>query len=251
MTPSSVAAPSTALPHAAAQLTAKEPAARTEPLEAGDLAPLDAIAADTAFAGLFYLAGRALEIDLAEQLWAAGLPEGRVLAHVAAALLGDLEDPAWRWFGGAFDATPAMPPVPAWAVTEVVEHTQHALGRRLVRFGVSLTPATLTTQLEHLARALVPAVPLEPTAARLVTRSTAALVAITCARLDVTPSVTAVRELCTRPGRLVRTPDELHVIIPIAHADVTHRRAGLDHDPGHVAWLKRKLRIELAGATTL
>ena len=143
------------------------------------------------------------------------------------------------------------PTVPAWAVTEVVEHTQHALGRRLVRFGVSLTPATLTTQLEHLARALVPAVPLEPTAARLVTRSAAALVAITCARLDVTPSVTAVRELCTRPGRLVRTPDALHVIIPIAHAEIGHRRAGLDHDPGHVAWLKRKVRIELAGATTL
>lgn len=237
-------------PHAAAPRTDAEPAP-TAPVAAHDRAPIDAVEAETAFAGIFYLAARALEIELAEQLWAAGLPEGRVLAHVAAVLLGDLQDPAWRWFGGAFDEMPAMPPVPAWAATEVLDHTQHALGRRLVRFGVSQTPAALSAQLDHLAGALAPAIPLEPTAARIVTRSAAALVAITCARLEVTPSVTAVCELCARSGRLVRTPDELHVVISSAYADVKHRRAGLDHDPGYVAWLKRKVRIELVGAESL
>lgn len=56
----------------------------------------------TRFGGLFYLMSLALELGIAELLWKACLPEGLILAHAAALLLGpDPEgDPAPAMFGG-------------------------------------------------------------------------------------------------------------------------------------------------------
>ena len=242
-----VAGKATAAPRTAPDVPAAAAAAPAEAAVTGD----PGIAAQTEAAGLFYLVARVLEIDLAERLWAVGLPEGDVLAHVAAALLGGIADPAWRWFGGTFDRTPGLPAVPAWAPPEIEDGVQTALGRRLVRFGIALTPAVLGAQLDHLATALPPPFPLEPVLARIVSRGAAAIACITCARLGVPPSVSTVRAVCTRPGTLVRSAAELHVVIPIRYLDLDYRRAGLDQDPGHVPWLRRTLRIELAGAAEL
>src|SRR5262249_37858873 len=150
------------------------------------------------FAGLFYLVGRVLEIELAERLWAAGIQEGDVLAHIAATILGTVDDPAWAYFGGAFEQQPRSRLVEPWAVTEVVETVQHSLGRRLVRFGVTVSPETLGNQLDQLACTLVSPVVLDPTLSRVVSRGAAALCVLVGARLGRPPSLENVRAVCAR-----------------------------------------------------
>lgn len=247
-----------------AATAASPPGAADEPVLAAPVvnapvAPLSAatelpsthmLCAETEYAGLFYLAGRVLEIDLAERLWAAGLPEGDVLVHVAAALLGR-DDVACRWFGGAFSEPPLTPDVAAWAETELREQVQHALGIRLVRFGVETTPDELDLQLGRLAAELPAVTSLPGTLARTVSRAAAALATITAARLGEPPSAALIRTVLTRLGTLTLDPTTLTVAIPIAHLALAHRRAGLDHDPGQLPWLRRRLTITFTGTSEL
>jgi hypothetical protein len=206
---------------------------------------------NTEHAGLFYLIGRVLELDLAEHLWAAGLPEGDVLAHVATAIVGTDADPAPHWFGGVFDGAPARPDVPTWARDEVNERVMHSLGRRLVRCGVDTTPARLDTSLDALANAHRPAAPLERSLASIVQRSAAALTALVAARLGVDASAALTRGVCARPGRLILDADHLVVSIPSAYVEIDYRRAGLDHDPGRAPWLRRRVTFAFPGADEL
>jgi hypothetical protein len=211
---------------------------------------LDDVAA-TAHAGLFYLIGRVLELDLAEHLWCAGVPEGDFLCHVAAAILGDAgEDPAWLCFGGALDHAPVVDGIAAWAVDETAEKIQHALGVRLVRFGVTTTPDALERDLTLLAADLTPAVAVDADAARLIARSAAAIVALACARLGEPPSVARVRALASRPGTIRIESDALRIVIA-GGVDVDVRRAGLDQDPGFAPWLARKVQLVFAGMVEL
>jgi hypothetical protein len=64
----------------------------------------------TRFGGLFYLLSLALELGIGESLWKACLPEGRVLAQAAAAILGDGAhlDVAPRLFGGEAASWPGI-----------------------------------------------------------------------------------------------------------------------------------------------
>lgn len=256
--PPAIDAPPAGSPVHAAPMTGVAPVAPGEtgdtdetapaaPHESIEVAPAQSTtstdASVTAFAGLFYLAGRVLEIELAERLWAAGLPEGDVLVHIAAAIVGTTEDPAPAYFGGVLDRAPAIPDVPAWAMAEICETVQHALGRRLVRHGITSSPALLDEQLEALAREVrVPAV--SPNLQRVIARGVAALCTIVAARLARPPSLVELRALCTRPGRLAHTDEVLHVIMSDACIDIDHRRAGLDHNPGRLPWLGRDLKIE-------
>jgi hypothetical protein len=234
------------------------PPAPTAPLDprAAEGAPApaprsDGVAIETRYAGLFYLIGRVLELDLAEALWAAGAPEGDVLAHAAAAILADDGDPAWRWFGGAFDRVPLLPALPAWAIGEVSAAVQHGLGRRLVAFGVTRTPDALGAELDGLAAAVPRPAPGDPATAHLVARVAAALAALVAARLRRPPSWPLLREVVARPGRAIVTPDAVRVILSAALVDLDHRRAGLDQDPGHVPWLGRRVHLEFAGGESL
>lgn len=203
---------------------------------------VDAVA--THFAGAACLVGRVLELDLAEQLWCAGLSEGPVIAHVIAAVLGDAgDDPLWRWLGGCFAGAPALDPVPAWADSEIVTKQRDALGRRLVRWHVETTPAALEAVLDRIAGE-VPARCAAADAAHMVARLAAGLVTLVAARLGEPPSVARVRALAARPGRAVRTRDRLVVAMPMSAVDLDVRRAGLDASPGWVPWLRRSLAIE-------
>lgn len=206
---------------------------------------------DTDAAGLFYLVGRVLEIELAERLWAAGIAEGPVLAAVGNAVLGTSDAPAAHWFGGGFDRPLVLANIAGWAMTEVNEVVQHALGRRLVDFGVRVSPAELDASLEQLARDVPAPAHADGITRRLVARSVAALATIACARLGERASLARLRDVCLRPGRLVLTPDELYVVLPHHAIDVEIRRAGLDHDPGDAPWLQRRVRIEFAGTEVL
>lgn len=226
-------------------------AAPSAPLPESEDTAAAALAARTRAAGLFYLIGRVLEIDLAECLWAVGVPEGEVLAHVAAALLGDGDDPAWRWFGGAFDRPPRAPEVEAWAAAEVGERVMHGLGRQLARHGMETTPAALDRTLVELADEFPPVTEVGGGLARVVGRAAAALTCMTAARLGRAPDPDLIRTVCHRPGRLELAPDQLTVELAAADLDIEHRRAGLDQDPGQVPWLGRRLAFRFTGLTSL
>jgi hypothetical protein len=101
-------------------------------------------------AGLFYLLDRVQELDLAESLWKACLPEGQVLATAASALLGRsfLDDPAPALFGGV-EAPLACPEVTSEQHAEIATATCISLAAALVRRGLAEIPAAVVTLAEH------------------------------------------------------------------------------------------------------
>lgn len=209
---------------------------------------LDDVAVTTRYAGLFYLVGRVLEIELAERLWAAGVLEGDLLAHVARAIIDDDDDRAWRWFGGGFDRAPALPEVSAWAAAEVTTAVQHALGVRLAHFGVAHTPSQLAAELDRLATSMPRRVVADPPTARVIAHGAAALLCIVAARLGQPPTWPLLAGVIARSGHLIVTDDALRVIMPATAIDLDHRRAGLDLDPGLAHWMSRRVYLEFAGA---
>lgn len=88
----------------------------------------------TPYGGLFYLLGIVLELGIGESLWKACLPEGGVLAGVAAALLGPTAegDPATMLFGGVtarevFEPPTVLPAQQAEVSGELLQALVHAL----------------------------------------------------------------------------------------------------------------------------
>jgi hypothetical protein len=127
---------------------------------------------------------------------------------------------------------------------------QHALGRRLVRFEVTLTADQLADQLDRLAATVPLRVTAEPVSAHLVARCAAALACIVGARVRRPPSWSLLRAVTARDGHLVVTDDALRVVMSATAIDLEHRRAGLDQDPGRIPWLQRDLRLEFVGGDT-
>jgi hypothetical protein len=91
----------------------------------------------TQFGGLFFLLSLAVELGIGETLWKACLPEGLILAHAAAAILGPdcAGDPAPLFFGGVTSAEmlefPSVTPEQHAAVsTELLANLVAAFPRR-------------------------------------------------------------------------------------------------------------------------
>jgi hypothetical protein len=103
--------------------------------------PAAALELETRFGGLFYLLNCALELNVGELLWKVCLPEGEVLAHAAAALLGpDGEgDPAPVLFGGVEPRHP-FPAVASGQQEEVSVALLAALAAALPRRGLAELP---------------------------------------------------------------------------------------------------------------
>jgi hypothetical protein len=143
-------------PQAAPPAQALPPATSIEsPAEPGYL---------TGFGGLFYLLTCALELDLGESLWRACLPEGDVLAHVAAAILGPeaTSDPAPYLFGGVEPGRP-FPPVAPEQQQDVAAATGAALAAALPRRGLAALPEIVLDLVSPATgRLLVAAVPGSP-----------------------------------------------------------------------------------------
>jgi hypothetical protein len=110
----------------------------------------------TRFGGLFYLLAGALELDLAESLWKACPPEGPILAHATAALLGPAgaEDPAPALFGGVAPTEPG-PAVTDAQQEEVAAGLTFALARALPRRGLAHLPETALRLAAHPAGRLL------------------------------------------------------------------------------------------------
>jgi hypothetical protein len=118
----------------------------------------------TQFGGLFYLLACALELDLGEILWKACLPEGDVLAHACAALLGPgaAGDPAPPLFGGLPPGR-ALPPVAVEQQQDVAAATVAALASAVPRRRLAALPEVVLDLVPHASgRLLVAAAPRSP-----------------------------------------------------------------------------------------
>jgi hypothetical protein len=218
----------------------------------------DAVTADkeieTAFGGLFYLAGRVLEVELAEHLYFAGILEGRFLTHVARLLIADAGDPAPRLLGGAPDPDedPPLAPVAAWAADEVWEKGRRSLADWLRRRSL---PCPLDDELvEALDRVAAPlAAPArvaaaDPTTATLLARAAAIVTFAFGARLGrASLRLNELRGYLGIPGRVAIDERAMRVILPMAAVDVQLRLAGIDFSPGWIPWLRRPLIIDFVG----
>jgi hypothetical protein len=104
----------------------------------------------TQCAGLFYLFDRIQELDLAESLWKACLPEGTVLAAAASALLGPAfaDDAAPALFGGV-EATAKCPEVSLEQHAEIARATCAALAAALPRRGLAEIPPVVVAVVNH------------------------------------------------------------------------------------------------------
>jgi hypothetical protein len=110
----------------------------------------------TRCAGLFYLLDRVQELDLAESLWRACLPEGDVLAAAAAALLGArfADDSAPIVFGGV-EKESGFPKVTVEQHAEVATATCAAMAAALPRRGLADLPLVVVSLAEHPAGRLL------------------------------------------------------------------------------------------------
>ncbi len=222
-----------------------------EAARAGEEA-IDPGAVETRFAGLFYFAGRVLELELAESLYYAGAREGHFLVHVARALAGPdaAGDPAPLLLGGCAitGSDPPFQALPRWALDELWGKLTRKLGERLATLDAP-APPRLETAIDELAAgfALPPSPANEkrdPLTAHFARRAAAALALWFCARLGEPPSVEAVRARVAVPGRARSDADALHVALPMRAIDLKLRLAGLDFDPGFLPWLDKKLLLE-------
>jgi hypothetical protein len=114
----------------------------------------------THYAGLFFLLDRVMELDLAESLWRACLPEGAVLAAAASALLGPsfAGDIAPSLFGG-IDKLIACPEVTPEQHAEVATRTIATLAAALPRRGLAVIPPVRVSLVDHPAGRLLVASP--------------------------------------------------------------------------------------------
>lgn len=207
------------------------PSAAREELDAAprwlepELAARNEAYTTTDFAGLWYFARLVMDLDMAEQLWAAGLIEGDFLAHVARAIAGPAaaDDASWRWFGGAWDHEPQIAPLPPWAIDELAAGRAAALSR--------VAPSTPALDAACFAGADA-----------VVASAAAALVTAFCARLGIAPDLDHTRTYLRRRGRL-ELGDTLRVVMDMDAIDLDVRRAGLDVNPGHLPWLGRSLEL--------
>jgi hypothetical protein len=207
--------------------------------------------APTAIAGAAMLVGRTMELEIAEALWCAGVPEGPVIAAAIARLAGPAHarDPILAAIAAAqLGPPPPLPGVPAWAATEVTDKLRDSLGRWLARRRDVRAPAALTAALAAVAAELAAAD--GPALDPLVDAIAAALAASACTRLARAWSAATARWILVRAGEVTipadtagRDADAIEVALPMAAVDLELRRAGLDADPGWLPWLSRRMRL--------
>ena len=128
---------------AATERTGRVPHQPLSSAPVGLPSPVGQTGAHTRFGGLFYLLALALELGIGESLWKACLPEGLILAHAAAALLGPEAsgDSAPAAFGGVtMDDLRAHPPVSPEQQAEVSIELLAATADALPRYAVAPAP---------------------------------------------------------------------------------------------------------------
>ena len=216
----------------------------SDPLTEEQPAPPLLPAVDTDWAGVFYLVGPILELDLAEHLWCAGFREGEVLALVVRTLIDDHADLAPALLGGTGSETPTWPEVEAWAVEEVARKVAASLDVALRRrVGASPGVPSLRARLQAWRPDAWPAAA-SSLQRRLVGACAAALAHVFEARLARVGDVAMPLWTYWRLSGQVLLPAEGLVVRMSAEAiDLQIRLAGLDQNPGWAPWLHRQVEL--------
>ncbi len=200
----------------------------------------------TRAAATAYLVARVLELDLAEHLWCAGLPEPLYLHAAATLLLADAihaTDPAPHILSGLpWDSRPPAPPTAEpWAIAEVGDKLATSLTAMLAARNLPAPAAPVAATLDALTHTLTAA---HPTANALATRCAAALCCAFQWRLGQPADLASLTAHLAHPGDVTLTGDTLRVRMPMSAIDIDIRRAGLDLNPGYAPWMRRTVTIE-------
>lgn len=202
----------------------------------------------TAWAGLFYLAARILELELGSHLWEAGVHEGPIIAalarHLAGVEVGD--DPAPRVLGFGFSPVElSLEPIADWATVEIIDKLERSLAASLARRRLVAEPSPLRQAAEHLdggERQWLSTLAPDHRTAGVLAAAGAALRTRMAAALEQPDDLAAVRPHLRVPGRIELAPGgAIEVHLAMGNVDLALRRAGLDFDPGWLPWLDAKL----------
>lgn len=174
----------------------------------------------------------AMRLDLPKRLWRIGVPEGAVLSSVAGVIIGDPSDPIAAILAPEFPGpAPPVPPLPDWARAEITDAISGAAAELT---GHAVTGATIEMRRMSLAKEVE---------WRLSEWGAATLLSVAEAMLegdsggDLAPRLRA-------PGVIEIQPETIAVRLPLEAVDLDLRRAGLDHDPGWLGWLERRMTLQ-------
>lgn len=242
-TPDPGRAPSADAAHTDAPARPTQPVRPAPAAEGAEAAPEPDVAADEPLAspalavfesdwcGLLYLLNISLRLELPERLWQVGADEGAMLAAVFARLAREDGDLASGVLSPRFPepAGPA-PGLANWAREELVEGVRAS--------ATKLTAATASAEALHARIAAFEGwYGGSDVAGWLAACHLAVFEAMTGE--PVAPGALAER-LGVR-GRIEVAPGEIRVVMPVEAIDLEVRRAGLDADPGWLAWLGRRM----------
>lgn len=179
--------------------------------------------------GLFYLLNVAARIGLQEMLWRIGLSEGDALAAMLRLLAGE-GDPAPEILSPNY-------PRPAAVIPALQDWAQRELEADIAAAMHAIDPGGQVA-----ARADTIEAVLRDTADwQLAARGAAVLLAATERSIGRKLDGDARALAFGLPGRIVIEEDRITVYQSVDAIDIDFRRAGLDADPGWLAWLKRDL----------
>jgi hypothetical protein len=191
-----------------------------------------AVAAD--WCGLLYLVNIAQRLDFPERLWQAGVDEGAALAGMLHVLGGD--DPATRILSPVFPGPPPqLAPLADWAHEELTEGLTAAAAALLSR---SLDRRELEARIAAIAAWFGG----DAFAAKgFATWAAACHLAVFETMTGEALAPGALVERFGRSGLIEVDGDTIRIVQPLDAIDTDVRRAGLDADPGWLAWLGKSL----------
>ncbi|MEH2546697.1 hypothetical protein V1283_003342 [Bradyrhizobium sp. AZCC 2262] len=194
--------------------------------------PYDVAIYESQWCALLGLINLSMACELAERLWRIGVDESGVLAAMFARLSGTADDPASRVLGRAFpDITSCATELPEWAERELVDGTIAEAIRLTGNGAIALRINELASHYRSGA------------GFDLAAWGAGLHLALAETRLGEQLTPAAVTARFARPGQIVVGRDVIQVIQPMGAVDLELRRAGLDLNPGWLAWLAKRLEF--------
>lgn len=190
-----------------------------------------AFAFASGWCGLVYLLNIAMRCELPERLWQIGVREGDVLALALGRIAGE-DDAGWLVLTDHFPDPPKpVGRVPGWALDELRAGALAAGIRLADEIGEAQLQAEIA---EHLARFDAASDDLDAWVAAFLLALFARMTGLAATHL-------------ARSGNVMLREDEIIVVQPIDAIDIDVRLAGLDADPGWLAWRHRRMRLVFEG----
>ncbi|MBL4635039.1 MAG: hypothetical protein JKY56_14290, partial [Kofleriaceae bacterium] len=202
-----------------------------------DEEPTIATGLHSEYGGLVYLLARALELDLGEHLWCAGVVEAQVFHRIPQAILGPnlpAGDSARGMLSGLWGQARSLS-IEAWAGEEIRTKLHASWERETKKHNQRPVPSWLVpTQLAFRLHS----VDSDSHTDDCIRYCAATLLSLflRCRGDEFLPDITD----CFRsPARIELSSELMRVHLHMDSVDMRLRRAGLDFDPGWIPWMKR------------